>query len=153
MRSLMMKLIPAALCLCLALTACGAPAQKEAFDPEKTAQALLDSGAFEDTLDTIDQDAAIELYGLDAATVTGCVVYTSLSAGAEEIAVLTLTDEDAAAAALGQLEQRVADQKTALESYQPEEVAKLDKAILEQRGASVLLAVAADADAAKASLG
>ena len=57
------------------------------------------------------------------------IFYTSLSAGAEEIAVLVLTDEDAAAAALDGLEARVADQKAVLESYQPDEVSKLDSAI------------------------
>ena len=82
----------------------------------------------------------------------GKIVYTSLSAGAEEIAVLVLTDEDAAAAALDGLEARVADQKAVLESYQPDEVSKLDSAIVEQRGNSVLLAVAADAEKARAAL-
>ena len=60
--------------------------------------------------------------------------------------MLVLTDEDAAAAALDGLEARVADQKAVLESYQPDEVSKLDSAIVEQRGNSVLLAVAADAE-------
>lgn len=39
-----------------------------------------------------------------------------------------------------------------LESYQPDEVSKLDSAIVEQRGNSVLLAVAADAEKARAAL-
>ena len=42
-----------------------------------------------------------------------------------------------------------AEQKEALASYQPDEVSKLDAAVLEQRGSSVLLAVANDADAAR----
>ena len=50
------------------------------------------------------------------------------------------------------LEKRVADQKAALESYQPDEVSKLDGAILEQRGNSVLLAVCADAQAARTAI-
>ena len=54
--------------------------------------------------------------------------------------------------ALDGLEARVADQKAVLESYQPDEVSKLDSAIVEQRGNSVLLAVAADAEKARAAL-
>ena len=50
------------------------------------------------------------------------------------------------------LEARVADQKAVLESCQPDEVSKLDSAIVEQRGNSVLLAVAADAEKARAAL-
>lgn len=152
MKSLLIRLMPAAL-LCLALTACGGGGAvgQTPYDPETAAQALLDSGAFSDALDTVDQDTAA-LYGIDADTITGSAVYTSLSAGAEEIAVLVLTDEDAAAAALDGLEARVADQKAVLESYQPDEVSKLDSAIVEQRGNSVLLAVAADAEKARAAL-
>ena len=52
----------------------------------------------------------------------------------------------------GWLEARVADQKTALESYQPDEVSKLDKAILTQSGNTVVLVVAADADKAQSTL-
>ena len=127
MKSLLIRLMPAAL-LCLALTACGGGGAvgQTPYDPETAAQALLDSGAFSDALDTVDQDTAAALYGIDADTITGSAVYTSLSAGAEEIAVLVLTDEDAAAAALDGLEARVADQKAVLESYQPDEVSKLD---------------------------
>ena len=147
-----LRLLPLLLALCLALAACGSGDSKAGVDPAKTAQALLDSGAFSDALDTVDQDTAAALYGIDADTITGSAVYTSLSAGAEEIAVLVLTDEDAAAAALDGLEARVADQKAVLESYQPDEVSKLDSAIVEQRGNSVLLAVAADAEKARAAL-
>ena len=160
MKSLLIRLMPAAL-LCLALTACGGGGAvgQTPYDPETAAQALLDSGAFSDALDTVDQDTAAALYGIDADTITGSAVYTAeflktcgISAGAEEIAVLVLTDEDAAAAALDGLESRVADQKAVLESYQPDEVSKLDSAIVEQRGNSVLLAVAADAEKARAAL-
>ena len=153
MKTLLLRLLPAALALCLTLTACGGGGGAQAeFDPDAAAQALLDSGAFDDTLDTVDASVAAALYGVDEDDITDCAVYTSLSAGAEEIAVLVMADADSAAAALEGLEKRVADQRAALESYQPDQVAKLDGAILEQRGSSVLLAVAADADAAKAAV-
>ena len=44
------------------------------------------------------------------------------------------------------------DQKAALKDYQPEEVAKLDDAIVDRQGSSVLLVVAADRDLAQAAL-
>lgn len=156
MKTMLLRLIPAALTLCLTLSACGGDSGGSqtagAFDPDAAAQALLDSGAFTETLEEVDADVATMLYGVDAADITDCAVYTSLSAGAEEIAVLVMADETAASAAMDGLEKRVADQKAALESYQPDEVAKLDNAILEQRGSSVLLAVCADADAARAAI-
>ena len=112
----------------------------------------MESGAFTDALDTLDRDTTAMLYGLTADDILECAVYTSLSAGAEEIAVLTMKDADSAAAALDRLEARVADQKAVLESYQPEQVAKLDSAILEQKGNSVVLVVAADSQLARSVL-
>ena len=146
-------IVPAVLALCLTLSACGGGNEEAvAFDPAVTAQSLLDSGAFSDALEEVDTSVAATLYGVDEADIADGVVYMSLSAGAEEIAVLVLSDADAAAAAMEGLEAHVADQRAALESYQPDEVAKLDSAILEQRGSSVLLAVCADADAARAAI-
>ena len=135
----------------LVLCACGGGAA-EPFDPASTASALLDSGAFSENLEQLDQDVACMLYGIDESTVTGSAVYGSTGATAEEIAVFTLTDETAAQAAKTALETRVSDQKTALESYLPAEIVKLDAAIIEQRGSSVLMVVAADAEAAQNAL-
>ena len=146
-------IVSALLALCLTLSACGGGGQEAAaFDPDATAQALLDSGAFSDALEEVDTSVAATLYGVDEADIADGVVYMSLSAGAEEIAVLVLSDADAAAAAMEGLEAHVADQRAALENYQPDEVSKLDGAILEQRGNSVLLAVCADAQAARTAI-
>ena len=82
MKSLLIRLMPAAL-LCLALTACGGGGAvgQTPYDPETAAQALLDSGAFSDALDTVDQDTAAALYGIDADTITGSAVYNPVRRG------------------------------------------------------------------------
>lgn len=152
MKKLLKRLVPAALILCLTLSACGGGGSAKSYDPATTAKALLESDAFTDTLDTLDKDTAAAMYGIDAATITDCAVYASLSMGAEEIAVLTLTDEAAAKTAKEALDKRVSDQITALESYMPGEVDKLNHAIVEQAGNTALLVVAADADAARSVL-
>lgn len=154
MKNLLTRLVPGVLALCLCLSACGDGGKTAAksYDPAATAQALLDSTAFTDTLDTLDKDTAAAMYGIDASTITDSAVYTSLSMGAEEIAVLTLTDEAAAKTAKEALDKRVSDQITALESYMPGEVDKLNHAIVEQTGNTALLVVAADADAARSVL-
>lgn len=152
MRNLMVRLLVPALLLGALLTACGGGGESAAkpYDPASTAKALLDSSAFSEPLEAMGADLVCgPLYDIDAANVTDSAVYTSLTAGAEEIAVLTLKDEDTAKTALEALKTRVSDQTEALKDYQPEEVAKLDKAIVEQKGNSVLLVVAADADAAQ----
>lgn len=152
MKHLLVRLLPGVLALCLCLTACGGGDSAQSYDPAATAQALLDSSAFSDSLDSLDKDTAAVLYGIDASTITDSAVYTSLSMGAEEIAVLTLTDEAAAQTAKTALDKRVSDQIAALESYMPDEVDKLNHAIVEQKGNSALLVVAADADAARSVL-
>ncbi len=153
MKKLFARLLPGVLALGLLLSACGGGGSAaKSYDPKTTAQALLDSGAFSDALDTLDADVAADMYGIDGETVTDCVVYASLSMGAEEIAVFTLTDEAAAQAAKTALEKRVDDQITALKSYMPDEVGKLEHAIVEQSGNTALLVVAADADKAQSTL-
>lgn len=152
MKHLLVRLLPGVLALCLCLTACSGGDSAQGYDPAATAQALLDSTAFSDSLDSLDKDTAAVLYGIDAATITDCAVYTSLSMGAEEIAVLTLTDEGAAQTAKAALDKRVSDQIAALKSYMPNEVDKLNHAIVEQKGNSALLVVAADAAAAQSVL-
>ena len=148
----MKQLLPLALVLALLISACGGDAKSKDYDPAATAAALQESTAFSDALEALDKDVAAILYGLDEGSIQDCAVYTSLSAGAEEIAVLVLKDADAASAALDALKNRVEDQKTALKDYQPAEVSKLDHAIVKQQGNSVVLVVAADPDAAQAVL-
>ena len=152
-REKIIGLAAAAVCL-LALAGCGAGESGDAVQPytQEQAQEILDSGAFTDTLETTDKDTVAILYGVEADSIVDCACYTSLSAGAEEIAVLTMKDADSAKAAMAGMETRVADQKAALESYQPDEVSKLDKAILTQSGNTVVLVVAADADKAQSTL-
>ena len=141
MKHVLTHMVPAVLALCLTLTACGSKdTGSTGYDPAATA------------LEEVDKDTAAMLYGVEADSITDCACYTSLSAGAEEIAVLTMADADSAKAAMDGLEARVADQKAVLESYQPDEVSKLDKAILTQSGNTVVLVVAADADKAQSTL-
>jgi len=149
----MRRLVLPLLVLCLCLSACGG-GEVEGYDPNAAAQALLDAGVFSQAMDTLDLETACEaLYGgLDVETVEEGVVYASLTAGAEELAVLKLNSESAAETALAALENRVAGQKEALGSYQPGEVGKLDQAIVEQRGNTVLLVVANDSELARSTL-
>lgn len=141
------------LVLLLLLCACGGGGGKSAeFDPAATADALLESEAFSEVLTPIDQDIACTLYGIDEDTVTGSAIYGSTGATAEEIAVFTFADADGAAAGKAALETRISEQKIALENYQPAELVKLDAVLMEQRGNSVLMVVAADREAAEAAL-
>lgn len=145
-------LLPLVLAVGLLLSACGGGEQVKPYDPAAVEEALLASDAFTQALDSLDGEIACRMYGVDAAGVTGCVAYASLSAGSEGFAVMTFRDEKAAAAALEALEDYIEGEKEAQKSYQPDEVPKLDSAILNQQGASVVLVVAADTGAAQSAL-
>ena len=71
MKHILTRLVPAALVLCLTLTACGSKDSGSAgYDPAATAQALLDSGAFTDTLESTEKDTVAALYGVEADAIT-----------------------------------------------------------------------------------
>ena len=132
--------------LFLSLAACGGKeVEQEPFSPDDAAT-LLESGAFSEALESIDVEIACALYGIDRTTVTDAAVYGSTGATAEELVIFVLTDEEAAQAALTALSGYLEDWSAAIADYLPREIPKLEKAVLEQRGASVLLVVANDYD-------
>lgn len=93
------------------------------------------------------------LYGLEEAglapeQLTYAEALRSSGATCEELALLIFVDERAAQAAATALDQYIAAQILSNKDYRPAEVPKLEKAILEQRGTTVLLLVANDYEAA-----
>lgn len=87
------------------------------------------------------------LYGLDGAgldpgQLTSAAAYRSSGATCEEVCLLTFSDEVAAQTAVSTLNAYVSAQILSNKSYRPAQIPKLEKAILEQRGATVLLLVA-----------
>lgn len=147
------KICSLALALGLSLTACGGgeAETQQSYDPEVATQALLDSGAFSEQLESIDAGMAQNYFGLDAAP-EEAAVYGSTGATAETAAVLVFDSEETASAAADNLEVWIEDQKAACEGYLPAEIPKLDGAILDQAGNSVVLVVAGDYDKAQAAL-
>ena len=136
--------LAAAAALCLTLTGCGGGNSPAPFDPATGAQTLLDApGIFSGAMTAIDGDVACALYGIDPATVEGYAVYAS-EGSAEELAIFTFSDEAAAAAGAKQLGYRVADRADELRDYMPGELTKLSGAVVESRGSSALLVIAAD---------
>jgi hypothetical protein len=147
----MKKLFCAGVCLALLLTGCSkAGGTDAALDPAGTTKALLDSGAFSETLEPLEDDLIPLLFGLtgDESQYQGSVVYFSTGATTETAAVLCTGDADQAAAAEQALGAWVDSQIEAVRNYQPAEVDKLEHAILETRGSTVLFVVAADWDKA-----
>ena len=155
MKHSLTKLLCLAAALCLLLGACSAPADSgsAAVDPEAATQAVLDSGAFSVELTELDAALLYDFsgYGLDSSTLTASKAY-SASGFAEQVSVTVWKDEAAAQAAVDMFKTYLEDMAATYKDYAPAEVPKLENAVLEQRGSSVLLAVANDAGAAKTAV-
>ena len=155
MKHSLSKLMILAAALCLLLGACSSPAESgtTAFDPETATQAVLDSGAFSVELTELDAALLYDFsgYGLDSSTLTASKAY-SASGFAEQVSVTVWKDEASAQAAVDMFKTYLEDMAATYKDYAPAEVPKLENAVLEQRGSSVLLAVANDAGAAKTAV-
>lgn len=139
--------------LCLMLAGCGGGGAKQPFDPAATVQALLDApGVFTEDLERLDREVLDQLYGLEDREVAQAVSWYSPGGTAEEATVLLFESETAAAEFMEAAWGHIADQKEANESYRPQELPKLEKAVVERRGTSLLVLVAADYDAAEKAL-
>lgn len=150
-----MKRLTALLCALMLtlLCACGSRTAQP-FDASLV-NTLLESDVFSEPLEPLDKDIACLLYQLDGEQTNLTDLRAQRSAGAtyEEVALFTFeTDADAAAAAAhmeGYLAARLADCK----SYMPDQVPKLEHAVLTQRANTVLLVVADDWTAAAELIG
>ncbi len=130
------------LMLC-ALCACGGKDAAD-FSLDDCARELLASDAFTDLLSPITNETAAGLYGFDVSKLSEAQVYCSTGATAEEIAIFKAVDEAAAKEIKTACEARVEYQKESYESYVPEEVPKLEKAIVRISGVYVVYVTAAD---------
>lgn len=143
------------LCVFMALTlftvaGCGGkePAEKEPFEPVATVQALMDAKVFSGEMMEFDHTLLFQLPE-DASGYQGSVVYYNMLGISEVAAVICAADAEQAAAVEQALTSWVETSKTNESSYRPAEAEKLGNAIIETRGNTVLLVVAADAEAAK----
>lgn len=139
----MKRMIPMILAFAL-LAGCGGKEAPKTVDPQKVVDTYLESQAYSDHLEELDSEIALTMLGVDPEDVSESRIYLSEGATAEELTVITAKDGDAAQRVSEALTQHVADQKEALENYQPGEVEKLDHAVQRTVGSVVILMVAAD---------
>ncbi len=152
----MKKLVCGVLCCLALLSGCGPtqPEQETNFPATVTTQALLDSGAFSEALEELDLETALMFFWLngDMAQYEGSKVYCSTGATSEAVAVICFADAQQAAEVEAALNTWVANQIEAEREYRPAEMEKLEHAIVQVRGNSALLVVAADWDKAAAAI-
>lgn len=135
---MMVGLVGAA--MIMSLSGCKKGASKE-IDINTVADNLLNNITYEDELSQVDYDM---VYEMDDIQINESVVYVSSGATAEEIAAFSCTTEDDAKKVQTVLENRVEEQKESFQNYFPEELVKLDKAVIIKEGKSVVLSISND---------
>lgn len=152
----MKKVICGALICTLLLAVCAGcgqtkPEEELSFSTALTVQTLLASGAFSEPLEELDPMLLFPLSG-DEADYEGSVLYYSMGATAETAAVISVRDAERVSEVETALRNWIEYQIEAERDYRPAEVEKLENAILETRGFTVLLVVAADWKKAAAAI-
>lgn len=136
--------------LCLSFVACskseGGSKQPSAADVVK---AVAEQVTFKDAMTEGDDAMFSARYNLDSELVEDKAMYVGTLATAEEITVIKVKDAGDVQAAKDAVNAHLEDQKTAFENYIPEEMPKIENALVLTQGNYVLLAVADDTSKVK----
>lgn len=136
------QIISLSLAVLLLLSGCGSKSEKVAYTADDVT-ALIDAGAFSGDMEQVDSDVAANLFDLDSSTVVEitCYMATNSAVSADEVAVFVLTDESAAETAESACQAHVDSRAESSAQYCPDQVPKLEDAVIRRLGSTVLLAV------------
>ena len=147
-----MKRCAAALAAALCMTVAGCGKQQAEINPADAVQQLKDSMSFTDQMTDMDSAGACRFYDVDTELVQDSAAYVGSGATAESLAVFEATDADAAERIADALQTFTDSWIKGYSDYKPEEVPKLESAVLEQDGVYVVFCVTADNAAAKTAV-
>lgn len=120
-------------------------------DVQAVADDILNGGDFKDRLEAVDADMALtRLYNLDASQVDASAFYVNSNATAEEIAVIKVKSDDYAETVREAFEARITAQKDACRDYLPDEMPKLETAVIYTGAGCVVLCISNDSGKAEA---
>jgi predicted small secreted protein len=136
----------AVLMTALLLTSCGRTTGKDV-DIEALAETIAQTVAFDDDLALIDDSMISMMYDIDG--YADAVLYKGSGATAEEIALFRMESASDAQTAYQEAQAHIQSQIAAYANYLPDEVDRLEDAVIRQDGCYVSVVVSADADAAE----
>lgn len=150
----MKRIAASAVAILMALTlfsGCSQTGSKTITAPtDEVAQKLMDSLSFEYPLNQLPEDAANRLYKLEGEILEEQAVYVGTGGAlADEVSVWRVKDEKDAKTVQEAAEKRVENQKASFQDYVPEEMPKLEKAVIQVDGDTIILCVSSDPEKAK----
>ncbi|MBO4854416.1 MAG: DUF4358 domain-containing protein [Oscillospiraceae bacterium] len=143
----MRRIIAALLVACLALVSVACGGEQRDVDIAALAGELCREVAFESELTELAEGQLENYFTVPAGTQSAA--YMSNGTTAEEVIAAKCASESDARALKESIERFLDDQRTEMERYLPEEAARLEHAILAQKGVYVVLCVTADTSAAE----
>ncbi len=138
------QLIVLAAAACLLLTACSSGKKEVSVNVQELAGQLNSETVTGDQLDQTAENMIPAIYYLDADQVAAASAYMSGGATASEVAVIESKESGNTKAVEDKLKERVASQSKLYESYNAEEVSRLDTAIIKSAGKYTVLVVCDD---------
>ena len=129
------------------LAGCGD--KKTEFNVTDLGNELVTSISYDDELSPLDIDTARMLLNLSDINIVDSAIYEGSGATAEEIIVLKCSSEGDVTKAKNMMDERVAEQKESFEDYVPQELPKLDSAVIKTSGTYAVLSVSGDSAGAE----
>lgn len=136
----------------MGLAGCGSSQPDVTIDPAALADDMKAAVTFQDQLSEVEINKVLTLYGIDSEIVDSGKAYLSTNATAEEIAVIQAKTAEDAVTVQTAMQNRVASQLQSFESYNADEVPKLENPFMETVGSCVILCVCDDKAEAQAVL-
>lgn len=128
---------------------CGTNSGSTTVDVQQVAKDLAENVTYAEPLTEFDTEGAERALHVDAADVAQACAYIGSGATVDEVSVWEAVDDTAAANIEQTLADRIAQRITDYADYKPEEVPKLQDAILERSGRYVVCCVTGDAQTAQ----
>ena len=147
----MVKRIAAAGAAALCVVAAGCSKQLT-LEPADALAQLKDEITFTDQMTDMDSESTCRFYDVDTGLVNDSSAYVGSGATAESMAVFEAVDADAASSIADALQTFTDGWIAGYSDYKPEEVPKLESAVLEQNGVYVVFCVSADNTTAKTAV-
>ena len=131
------------------LAGCGS---KKAMNTEEVSGRLLKEITYQDSLSPMDLDTAGMFLNLSGIDVKSAAIYESSGWTAEEIIVMECASSADADKAKAMMEARVMEQQTNFVDYVPEEMDKLNAAVIVESGNYAVLSVSDEPEKARSIL-
>ena len=143
-RTATLKAVSVFLLAATLITGCGGKKKEISVDPASLASSIATEAVTSDTLTQTQASMLPTIYYIDESAMSNGSAYMSAGSTACEVVVIECKDASQAGSVKEKFESRVKSQSELYASYNQEEVAKLDKAIIKTAGKYAVLVVCDD---------